>query len=141
MSLGTSTIAIAEVNIEEKLKLWYLERLKTVESYLTESTSSEADLQKAELLRLIRKDTEDSVNEIKDYALSKEHEINNKIEAKMKETANKLNSDSEAELKKAKQEIDNDTSKKIEQIDKQEKNEETKPKEDEAKVENNESSK
>jgi hypothetical protein len=105
-ALFSTSVVYADMDITDSLTEWYSDRLSEVEAYLVSSVETEANNQKAELLKRVREQTEQSVIELKEYADQKENEINSRIEEKANETADMIDSKLKEDVEKTKELID-----------------------------------
>jgi ribosomal protein L7/L12 len=105
-ALFSTSYAFADGGLTEYLKRWYSERVSEVEVHLTTSIEAEATNQKALLLKEVREQTELSIQEIQDYAASKQTTIMSNIVNKANETKEAIASDIQADIDLTKKLID-----------------------------------
>jgi hypothetical protein len=101
-----STVAYANMGISDYFKNWYLERLNDAENFLTSSIDTETTNQKANLLKQVREQTEKSVQELQEYAASKNSSINQNISKKAKETLDTIQAQNQSDVEIIKKQID-----------------------------------
>ncbi|MEH7251217.1 hypothetical protein V7111_03740 [Neobacillus niacini] len=99
---ASTSIAFADTGLNQYLQKWYFEKLKSVEENLTNSVMTETENQKAQLLRQVREQTENSIKELHEYALKQEMEINQKVVEKMEEASKVIEEENQVDLQLSK---------------------------------------
>ncbi|MFP7297959.1 hypothetical protein [Neobacillus niacini] len=102
----SSTIAFADTGLSQYLQKWYLEKLVSVEENLTNSVLTETENQKAQLLKNVREQTENSIKELQEYATKQEMEINKKVKEKMGEASKVIEDENQVDLNQSKKLLD-----------------------------------
>lgn len=105
-ALFSTTVVHADMGITESLKKWYMERVSEVENFLVSSAETEANQQKANLLKQVREQTEQSVKELQEYADQRRSEINANISEKSTDTSEILNAHIKEDVIETKESID-----------------------------------
>ncbi|MGD6875724.1 hypothetical protein [Bacillus infantis] len=104
--LYSSSIVYAELGLSDHLRNWYQDRVSEVQGYLASEVVAETNVQKAQLLRQVREQTEHSIVELQQYAVERKEALNNSIREKAKKTGDVIDSDNQQDVEDAKQRLD-----------------------------------
>jgi hypothetical protein len=104
--LYSSSVVYAELGLSDHLRSWYQDRVSEVQGYLTSEVEAETNVQKAQLLRQVREQTEQSIAELQQYAVERKEALNNSIREKAKKTGDVIDSDNQQDVEDAKQRLD-----------------------------------
>lgn len=104
--LYSSSVVYAELGLSDHLRNWYQDRVNEVQEYLTSEVEAETNVQKAQLLRQVREQTEQSIVELQQYAAERKEALNNNIRERAKETGNVIGSVNQQDVEEVKQRLD-----------------------------------